>query len=230
MKLFCTTLVLLLYQIGFAQEEPVQKKEFNFFKAENRIFGAELTLSTFGAGPGLFMQFNNKLKIKTSFNYFFYDYSLQKLVSDLQGIAKIRVGGIGVFADYHFLKYFYATTGLSTNFNKIDVAGKMANSILIGDVEMTPDAIGEVGIKIEPAWAFSPYIGMGFGRFISNQHKFGFNLEIGSFFQGPPSVDLFARGMLEPTASEEQEKLMEQNIKPLDFWPKIALNISYRIQ
>lgn len=194
-----------------------------------KIIGIGFNISSFGPGPYAFYHLNKNIHIKAGLNYFFYNYSLNKLLSELDGEAKIRVGGIGAFAEWHFLRYLYFSGGVSTNFNKIDVNGKMAESIMIGDVEMAPENIGLVGIQIEPAWAFSPYVGFGIGRPVNLKNRFGYTLEIGSYFQGSPRVNLSATGMLEPTASSEQEMLIENNIKPLDFWPQIALSINYRI-
>lgn len=230
MKLFFSVIILLSCCKLFGQDVKLTEPEMDSGISEDPKTGLGISVSTFGIGPFVFYQLKKNIRIKANANFIFYNYSLNKLLAELEGTAKLRVGGIGLFSDWHFCKFIYLTGGFSTNFNSVDVNGKMANSIMIGDIEMTPDDIGSVGIRVEPAWALSPYVGIGGGRKISRKHKFGYSLEIGTFFQGPPQVDLSASGMLTPTASAEQEKIIENNIKPIDFWPKVAINISYRIK
>lgn len=225
-------LLIILIAVSFSAYTQIFKYNAElpaFPDSTKTMFGIGFSISSFGPGPYAFCQVNKNIRLKTSANYFMYNYSLSKLLSDLSGQAKFRVGGIGFYGEWHFFRYFYVSTGISSNFNKIDVNGRMAESIMVGDVEMTPENIGVVGIKIEPAWKMSPYVGVGFGRPLSKGNRFGYTLELGTFFQGPPKVDLSATGMLEPTASPEQESLIENNIKPLDFWPQIALNINFRM-
>ena len=213
-------LFILIYPNVLLGQE-LETKGNNLTKREEPKFGVGLSVSTFGMGPYAIYNYNSKMRLRVGTNYFLYNYSLNKILKELDGFAKLRIGGIGFFADWNFYNFLYATGGISTNFNKIYVSGKMAKSIMIGDIEMSPEDIGNVGIKITPSWVFSPYIGIGGGRKISSNKKFGYSLEVGSYFQGSPSVDLQATGMLEPTANVEQEKLIEENIKPIDFWPKI---------
>ncbi len=193
------------------------------------VWGAGITVSSFGPGVVFFRDVKKNVRLKGTASYFFYNYSLHKLVPDLKGDAKLRVGGVGVFSDLFFGRYFFISGGLSTNFNRLNVTGQMAESIMVGDVEMTPEDIGSLSVAIKPAWPVSPYMGFGIGKKISKTGRFGFSLEIGAFLQGEPRVKLAATGMLTPTASEEQEQIMQNNIKPIDFWPKIGININYKI-
>ncbi len=229
-KHILTILILVSFHSVFGQFTQVLEADYDVDDIVEPKIGLGISFSTFGVGPFVFYQLKKSIRLKANANYIFYNYSLNKLLSDLEGTAKLRIGGIGIFSDWYFYKVIYVTGGISTNFNSVDVNEKMANYLMIGDIEMTPDEIGRVGIKLEPAWALSPYIGIGGGRKISVKNKFGYSLEIGTFFQGLPKVELSATGMLSPTASKEQEKIIENNIKPIDFWPKVAINIMYRIK
>lgn len=230
MKYLLIILVLIFWMPVFAQDFSKPWVIMENDTISQPVWGMGLSLSSFGTGIFVFNQIHKNFRVKASINYIFYNYSLNKLIPDLEGEAKLKLGGIGLFADWHICKFVYLSTGASTNFNKIDINGQMANSIMFGDIEMTPEDIGKVGIKVEPSWAISPYIGIGAGRKISYKRNFGFSFEIGTFFQGPPVVNLSATGMLTPTASKEQEDIIENNIKSIDFWPKVAVNITYKLK
>lgn len=223
-------LLFLLSNCLKAQQEQISDTTIRIQSNTPSVWGAGITLSSFGTGASLFRDVNKRLRLKGTVSYIFYNYSLNKLIPDLQGKANLRVGGVGVFSDWFFGRHIFISGGVSTNFNRLNVSGKMAESVMVGDVEMTPEDIGSVTINIKPSWPVSPYFGLGFGKKISNTKRWGYFLEIGSFLQGAPRVHLAATGMLTPTASEEQEQIMENNIKPIDFWPKIGINVTYKIK
>ena len=229
MKYLLPVLLLIYGYCPKAQEIQLKDTTIKTKYRTNPVWGTGITVSSFGTGAVLYRDITKNLRLKGSASYIFYNYSLHKLISDLQGIANIRIGGLGIYSDWFLGRQIFISGGISTNFNRLNVSGKMAESIMIGDVEMTPDDIGSVTISIKPAWPVSPYFGFGIGKKISHAKKWGYSLEIGTFLQGAPQVHLAATGMLTPTASEEQEKIMENNIKPIDFWPKIGINVTYKI-
>ncbi len=212
-----------------AQENPVQFQENIEEQSNSPIFGLGLSVSSFGPGTFLTYHYSDYLKFKANVSYFNYNYSLNELVDDLQGTTKFRVGGLGIYSEFSLLKFLYLSGGVTTNFTSIGAKGKMAESVMIGDIEMTPDDIGELDVKITPSWLLCPYVGFGLERRLNASRRMGYSLEIGTYFQGSPDVEMEATGMLEPTASEEQEMIIENNIKPIDFWPRIAINLTYKL-
>ena len=111
----------------------------------------------------------------------------------------------------------------------VKIDGQMSESVFIGDIEMYPEEIGYVNVLLESEHKLSPYFGIGFGRGIPIKRRISYAFEIGLLYHGKPQVDLSTTGMLEPTSSEEQELLIENNIAPLTFWPVVSFRIAYKL-
>ena len=185
------------------------------------------SLSTTGIGLEVYKRLNNKFEVRLSSSYFPYRYNLHKLSPDLTGTAKIRFGMEGVYVNYYLKPYLFLSTGMSLNLLKVSVQGQLAEAIEIGDIVLEPDEVGELKLDIVPSWLLNPYIGG--GVILRRDKPFFIGIETGIYFQGKPDVTLNATGMLTPTASKEQELLMEKNIAPIDFWPLLSVHFNYRL-
>lgn len=190
-----------------------------------RSFGA--TLSTFGVGANVSQNIFPKFDVQAGLTWFQYKHPLEKLKPDMHGDIAARLSGLSLTTMYHPLKYLYFSGGGVLNFSRIVIDGILAESVMIGDIEMLPEEVGRLKTDITPSWKLSPYIGIGAGRAITLEQNFSYSFEIGMLFHGKPKVYLNADGMLEPTANEAQEILIEENIAPLTFLPVIALRAHY---
>ena len=117
--------------------------------------------------------------------------------------------------------------GTTFNFSKISLSGILKEPVLVGDIEMTPNEIGQVHAEIVPNNFISPYLGFRFGQSILSSKKILLNCDLGILIHGKPQVSLSADGMLAPTASKEQELIIEKNISPLSSYPIISFSVSY---
>ena len=189
---------------------------------------AGLNFSTMGFGASVTKNISPRFDLRLNGSYLGYSYDVHKLKSELQGNARLKVGAIGLNADYYVLRFFYFSGGLSYNFTSVTVHALKAQSMNVGDIVLDPQDIGTVEAVISPGSRFDPYLGGGF-CFRRNK-KLSFGIEFGLFFQGAPKVKLKATGMLESTASAEQEKIVEKNISPVIYYPNISLRLSYRIK
>ena len=185
------------------------------------------TFSTFGIGASVTQNIFPKFDVQAGLTYFNYKHPLEKLKSDMRGDVAIRLGGLSLTAMYHPLKYLYFSGGGVLNFSRIAIDGILAESVMIGDIEMLPEEVGRLKADITLSSILSPYIGVGLGQPIVLARKFSYTLEFGVLFHGKPIVDLSADGLLEPTASDAQETLIEENIAPLTFLPVITFSINY---
>lgn len=189
---------------------------------------AGLNLSTMGLGISVTKSITKRFDVRLNGSYSGYTYDINKLSSDLQGDARLVLGGAGSFLDYYVFRFFYLSGGASYNLTKVTIQGQLSDSINIGDILLEPKDIGDLNVAITPGWKVNPYLGLGFN--FRRQRNFNIGLEFGVFFQGSPAVTLQATGMLTPTGSKEQELLMEKNIAPLIYYPYISLRFSQHIK
>jgi hypothetical protein len=206
---------------GFCQP----KQENSSPIKENWSLG--LSLSTTGIGINAINNFSKGFDVRFNASFMGYSYNLNKLTPDLQGKARARIGSIGCYLDYYPLAFLYITGGVAYNLCSVSLKGQLTDSVEIGDVIIEPLDIGIIKATIEPGWKINPYLGIGANFRLKGNYSIG--IETGLFYMRPPDVTLNATGMLEPTASKEQELLMEKNISPIDFYPNISILLTYRL-
>jgi hypothetical protein len=194
----------------------------------NKGLSVGMNLSSMGLGISLSKSISRRIDVRLNGSYLDYLYDLSKQSTELQGNFGLRLGVVGGFLDFYVLRFLHLTGGVSYNLTKVSILGQLNKSISIGDILLEPEEIGKLEVTIAPGWKVSPYLG--FGMNFRRRKHFNFGLEFGAFFQGPPSVTLNATGMLTPTASKDQELLMEKNISPLIYYPYISLRFSYHLK
>jgi len=188
---------------------------------------AGISLSTFGTGVGGQIYLSNKFKIRSGFSYFKYRYPLEKVRDDLVGDIVVSPSGVSINLDYWIFKNLFLSTGTVLNSTKISIDGKLSEAVLIGDIAMLPDEVGQINAELTPRYFISPYFGVGFERIIKRIKNVSFLFESGILFHGKPTVKLDATGMLTPTASDAQETLIEENISSLSLYPILSISLYY---
>ncbi|WP_044204331.1 hypothetical protein [Flammeovirga sp. OC4] len=109
--------------------------------------------------------------------------------------------------------------------NQIEVKGKYAKPITIGEIEFTTDDIGE--IYFNGQWAkFAPYFGLGFGRAVPKR-KIGFGFDLGAYYMGSPDVTFSGTEMF--SQLESQQEQLRKNLEGYSWLPIMKLRLSYRI-
>ena len=204
----------------------------NSFKNDSVAYkngiSAGINLSTMGLGVSITKNISKRFDFRLNGSYSGYSYDINKLSSDLQGNARLKLGVAGCFLDFYLFSFLYLSGGASYNMTEVSIQGQMSKAINIGDILLEPADIGELNVAITPGWKLDPYLGFGLNF---RRHKpFNLGVEFGVFFQNSPAVSLQATGMLSPTGSKEQELLMEQNISPLIYYPYISFKFSYHLK
>jgi hypothetical protein len=220
----CIAVLLFSSNCSYAFSDPDGKDSTIF----NREIQLGLNISTMGIGGSVTKNLASRLDLRLNGSYLGYNYDVHKLKIELQGNARLNVGTIGLNVDYYIFRFLYLSGGFSYNLTNVTVHALKAESMNVGDIVLNPQDIGTVEVVITPCSKFDPYLGGGFS--FRRDRKLSFGLEFGLFFQGAPKVKLKATGMLEPTASREQEKIIEKNISPLIYYPNISLRLSYCIR
>lgn len=109
--------------------------------------------------------------------------------------------------------------------NDVNVKGTISykEGIEFGDVTITPQDVGKVDIN--STWSgVAPFLGLGFGRAIP-KNRFGFGVDIGTYFAKSPTVDLQADKLLAPT--QDEQSTLQEAFESLTFIPRIQFRLTY---
>ena len=134
--------------------------------------------------------------------------------------------------DWHvFGGGFRLTTGALINDNEIFAQSDISGLTLeVGDMVFTSAEVGRLEGDISFD-SYAPYLGLGWGRSISD--GFSFSFDLGVVFQGEPTVNLQTVGgtlsdnslLLEEVEREEQE--LQDDANDFDVYPVISLGLFY---
>jgi len=187
-----------------------------------------------GAGSGFAFDYsykiNNRFSISSRFNML--AYSVEELEQEVDGQnllidATVDFKNIDVLFSYYPFNSSFRLIGGVGYFtdNSLNMGLSFDEKVTIGEVDFTPDQVGE--IIIDNKWQqIAPYAGIAFGRAVPNS-KFGFAVELGTYFSGAPEVSLDATGIIENT--KNQETLLEDSFSELKYRPYLSLRLSYSI-
>ncbi len=218
-------MVLLISLISFSLHAITAGRDTLVIKHDMH---AGLYLSTMGFGGSVTRKIIRRLDVRLNGSYLGYTYDIHKISKDLQGDAVLKVGSVGGNVDFYVFRFLYFSGGLSYNLTNVALKAEKAESLNVGDIVLEPKDIGTLQVVITPGSKIDPYFGMGFN--FRREKNLNFGIEFGLFLQGAPKVKLQATGMLEPTASVEQEQIIESNIAPIIYYPNVSLRLSYRIK
>ena len=134
--------------------------------------------------------------------------------------------------DWHvFGGGFRLTTGALINDNEIFAQSDISGLTLeVGDTVFTSAEVGRLEGDISFD-SYAPYLGLGWGRSISD--GFSFSFDLGVVFQGEPTVNLQTVGgtlsdnslLLDEVEREEQE--LQDDANDFDVYPVISLGLFY---
>ncbi len=192
------------------------------------IVGIGVAVNTFGPGLEVDVAINPSFNIRLSGNYFQYVYTGNISRWKVYGNYTATFGNIGLTADWNFGRIIHLSGGVVYNMTQQIIDGSPQNNYSFGLVQVTPEQIGNVEITITPN-KIGPYLGLGLGLPLDRNHLASFFFDVGAVYHGKPKVELEANGMLHPTASSGQAKIMKENLEKITFYPLIAMRLVFRI-
>lgn len=231
MRLYILILLSSLSTLtGFGQVNPVSEtyKSLPTYKP-----GVALTAhaSTAGFGAGLAKSVFRQVVVRAGINSFTYQGTLTsgKASDNLQiGFDyTAKLSSVNMLVDYYPFKRvgFRLTAGAYYNLNQLTFLGKPTKDVRFNDVVFTVDQVGTVSGQANFN-KVAPYAGIGWGHpFLRNRLKF--TADVGLFYQQSPALTFVTTGMLEP--SSDQGAIIENNLKPLKYYPVVSLGLSYNL-
>ena len=215
---------------GFAQRKTLQISFPDINWSEGWAVG--MKAGTLGVGFEGIKSVNKNWNARVGFSYL--PFPVNRLISqgnlNLDLRSKIRLGGINLQGDFYLSQWYYFTGGFVINLSRVLMDITLNDEIRFGDISIRPEDIGTLDIKALPGWPISPYLGVGFGNPLPAGKKFWFNVELGAAYHGKPRFRLDAKGMIEPTANENNEKALKESFKGFRIFPVFSVQANYLIR
>lgn len=215
---FTALLIALLAPISFGQ---------------NTNLGIALKGSTTGYGGDVVFQFHERMTARLGVDHmkFTVPFSFDEFDINFGADATIRTGTILALYDFYLAKHIFASAGLGWNNFNINMTGSANSNLQYGDIEIPSEKIGSFDFDFKPGLKLSPYLGIGFGRTLSQTKVVGFAFELGTFIQGSPDVTIQTDGLIAPTSNPDhkREALYEKQLSQYFLYPVLKFNLSFKI-
>jgi hypothetical protein len=226
-------LVFVLCMVGGITAGWGQTKKLSFPEIDWQSgWSGGFKVGTLGPGIEAIKSVNTNWNARLGFNLLPFTINRQTSVNDL-GLnikSKNRLGGINLQGDFLFKPWFYFTGGLMVDLIHSKISINLTDTVEYGDITIDPVLVGDLTVRARPGWIVAPFLGIGLRNAMSVDKKFWFNLELGAIYHGKPHFRLDAEGMINPTASAENEKALENIFKGYRFYPLLSAQINYRIR
>lgn len=196
-------------------------------KAGDRV-GIGVKAGTYGYGLDVTVRVNDLVGIRASATR--GDYSGSVDDSGVEYDGDFELGGTGVTVDINpFRGNFRLSAGLFKNRNDITLDATPSQPVEIGGTVYDPADIG----TLRGAAEFddtATYLGIGYGSAAKAPGRVRFVLDAGVLRQGAPELSLSSStGLVAPDDIQREIDEINDEVKDYDWWPVIALGISFRI-
>jgi hypothetical protein len=133
---------------------------------------------------------------------------------------------------YPFAGEFRISGGVLFNGTDVSLDATPAGPVQIGNAVYLPADIGSIRGDADFD-DVAPYVGIGFGRPLSSDRRWGLTADIGVAYIGSPNVDLSVTGPLADNpillaGLAEKEEEIEDDLDNFKFYPVLALTLYYR--
>lgn len=198
-----------------------------------------ISASTNGLGGNLTASLNDKFALRLGYEAL--DLSFSNAFVYNQGdfnfdvSPAFKAGGLSAIFDWYLLKSLYLSAGIMVTDFHLSAKIMSADPITIGEIEYSPDDMGEMNIAVGPLNKIAPYAGIGFGRNISRDKRLAMSFELGAYHTGSYVVDLSGTKLFEANgdpANQQSITNLNETLKGISWsgiYPVIKLGVSYRI-
>jgi hypothetical protein len=194
--------------------------------------GIGLHASTLGYGPELNFTVNPYLVLRFDYNYY-NDYSYTTTKDSIKYDAHLHLNNYGAALDWHpFAGVFLVSLGAFKDNNYIDAIAVPQQSYTINGQTFLASEVGTLSGHITfNSWA--PYLGIGLNTLGSEDRGVGFELGLGVFYQGSPSVALQAHGPITQVpdlgiAVQAEQRHLDDQWNSYKYYPVVNLGLVFR--
>lgn len=227
-----TTLILLCFAAGIMVAQSSEGKS-------SFAIGVGVSGSTNGLGGNVVVSWNDKLALRLGYEkldlYFEDALTFDQDDFSFNVSPTVKAGGISAIIDWYFLRSMYLAVGVVNTEMNLSALIKSDKPLKIGDIEYSPDEMGEMRLAVLPQNKLAPYVGIGFGRNISKNNRMAMSFELGAYHTGSYVIDASGTELFEPNgdpANQESIQKLNETLKGFSWsgiYPVIKLGISYKI-
>lgn len=190
---------------------------------------------TFRTGFTTLPRFNIKVKD------IHYNTHGEQKSTDLK--ARVHMTDYKLLADIYPFKHnsFHVTTGfyaglpnLGTGYNTTPLDVRPGEGLEIGGVFVRPDENNQVRLRLQTR-SFKPYVGLGFGRPISEKHRLNMAFDLGVMFWGKPKLKVYSpdeEAWIRVNKADVDDKDFHKFVDKMEkftIYPVLNFRIYYRI-
>ena len=123
------------------------------------------------------------------------------------------------------LDFLYDANNKISDYNRAFATNFSPIGLKFGDYVFTADENGNIDVMMKTN-AVKPYLGIGFGKHIAQNHRLSFACELGLIFWGTPK---FILNNGKEIKSSGKEAGITQVLSWLKAWPNLQVKIAYKI-
>ena len=123
------------------------------------------------------------------------------------------------------LDFLYDANNKVSDYNRAFNTHFSPIGLKFGDYVFTADERGNIDVRMKTN-VFKPYLGVGVGKHIAQQHRLSFALDLGLIFWGSPK---FILNNGKEIKSSGKEAGITQVFSWLDAWPSLQVKVAYKI-
>ncbi len=156
-------------------------------------------------------------------------FSYDDTVDDIDYEGDLKLSSYGIHADFKIFPSVYATVGVYSNDNKLDLTATPTGPTEIGGVTYSQAQVGTLTQKTTFQKTV-PYLGLGWRTGIGPAE---FNLEAGAYMQGSPKVALTANGTVsgDPAFRDSLDREaaeIEDDLKDFKVYPAVSAALRFK--
>ena len=214
------------------ETDTISKKSITTSDLSERKNAITVSVGTTGFSFGYARKLSSKLNGIIAYNTFTLNDKEADVSSlldndDVDFLGSVKSTIIDLGAEYVPFKNSSFKLAFGVGFlNDVNINGLITykEGIAVGDVNVSKQDVGKIVIDSE--WTgVAPFIGFGFGRAVP-KNKFGFGIDIGTYFTKTPEVSLTADKLLAPT--QDEQATLQDAFTTLTFIPRIQLRLTYK--
>lgn len=196
-------------------------------RLEARGLGITLNGGTMGSGINALVNLTPEIDIQAGIGYMPYtlEGTMDQQSVDVNYTADIKIMMGHMLANWYPLdNWFHLNGGLVYNGNNMVANIEPAESYTMDDKTFEPDKLGNLDAELNYGSKIAPYLGLGFGKPFRPGKIIGFMMQIGTIYTNSPAFEMSGKGMIGPSASQDQD--IENSLQEFKWYPVFSIGLS----
>ncbi|NGP88891.1 hypothetical protein [Fodinibius halophilus] len=193
-------------------------------------FSVGVKAGTMGVGGEITTSINKNFNARLSGMFFSYTHSgvYTDDNPDIKHESDLNTTSVGGIVDYFPFQNSVKLSG-GLFYHSFTVTGDATpnESYTLDGKTFQPEELGTLSANLDYKSKIVPYAGIGIGNPLAKGSKLKFNVEIGTVYTNSPQVTIQGKGMIAPTAQQDQR--FQDGLKDFKFHPVLNIGLSYKL-